>query len=82
MNAAIPSGSSSWFVCRTSKMVDDILLPIKDGVAASDEVLANKGRIFAAREFKRRHGLHPCTKVEVEFQGVESADGMMLDPRR
>lgn len=62
---------NAWFVCRAKGITDDILLPIKAGVEASDEVLARKGRMRAARKFKRQRGLHPCVKVEVEFQGVE-----------
>lgn len=64
--------AQAWFVCRAAGITDDILLPIRPGVEASDEVLARRGRMIAARKFKRWHGLHPCVKVEVEFQGVEA----------
>ena len=62
---------NAWFVCRAAGITDDILLPIRPGVEVSEETLARKGRMRAARKFKRQHGIHPCVKVEVEFQGVE-----------
>ncbi len=62
----------AWFVCRAGKLVDDIELRIRSGVTLpSDEVLAKRGRMRAARVFKLRHELHPCTRVEVEFMFVE-----------
>jgi len=60
----------AWFVCRYGKIADDIALPLKDGVLMDDATLAKQGRMRAARHFKRLHGLHPCTKIETEFQGV------------
>ena len=66
-----PAGSEAWFVCRAKSIVDDVMLPIRDQ-AAGEANLAKKGRMAAARIFKRRHGLHPCVKVDVEFQAVET----------
>jgi hypothetical protein len=65
----------AWFVCRAGKLVDDIELRIRSGVTLpSDEVLAKRGRMRAARVFKLRHALHPCTRVEVEFMFVEGVE--------
>ncbi len=61
---------NAWFVCRARGIVDDVLLPMRAGVE-SEETIARKGRMIAARKFKRAHGLHPCVRVEVEYQGVE-----------
>lgn len=75
MNAqqqAYPDGSSAWFVCRAVGIVDDVMLPLRSGAVGSEEKLARQGRMRAARIFKRRHSLHPCTKVECEFQAVET----------
>lgn len=63
----------AWFVCRAKGLVGDVLLSIKDGATGTDEEFAEQGRMRAARRFKRDKELHPCTKVEVEFQGIESA---------
>lgn len=62
---------AAWFVCRAAGIVDDVLLPMRR--QAPDEEIARRGRMTAARVFKRRHGLHPSRKVECEFQGVERA---------
>jgi hypothetical protein len=65
----------AWFVCRAKGIVDDVELRIRDGIKLpADEVLAKRGRIRAARVFKARHGLHPCTRVEVEFMFVEGVE--------
>ena len=62
----------AWFVCRAKGVVDDVELRIRNGIELpSDEVLAKRGRMRAARIFKARHDLHPCVRVEVEFMGVE-----------
>ena len=63
---------NAWFVCRARGIVDDVLLPMRAGVEASEESIAHKGRMVAARKFKRAHGLHPCVRVDVEFQGIEN----------
>lgn len=63
---------NAWFVCRARGITDDVLLPLRPGVEACDEIIAKRGRMRAARAFKTRHGLHPCTRVDVEFQGVEA----------
>lgn len=63
---------NAWFVCRAKGITDDVLLPMRAGVEASDETIARKGRMIAARKFKRSHGLHPCVRVDVEFQGIEN----------
>ena len=62
---------NAWCVCRARGIVDAVLLPLRAGVEASEETIARKGRMVAARKFKRTHGLHPCVRVEVEYQGVE-----------
>lgn len=65
---------NAWFVCRAVGLVGDVLLPLKPGAeAGTDEEIARRGRMKAARRFKAEKCLHPCTKVEVEFQGVEDA---------
>jgi hypothetical protein len=69
-----PNGSGAWFVCRAAGHVTDITVPMKDGVTASEADLAKQGRMKAAQRFKRLHELHPCTKVECEFQGVEQEE--------
>jgi|SRR5690606_40853485 len=68
---AIPAGAHAWFVCRAQGIVDDVEIPLR-AKSASEAEIAKRGRMVAARQFKRRHGLHPCTKVDCEFQGVES----------
>lgn len=67
----IPPNSHAWFVCRACGITDDVELPLR-AASASEVEIAKRGRMVAARQFKRRHGLHPCTKVDCEFQGVES----------
>jgi hypothetical protein len=68
----LEDGMKAWFVCRAGKVADDVELRLRDGIKMpADEALAKRGRIRAARVFKARHGLHPCTRVEVEFMGVE-----------
>lgn len=67
---AVVKGDGAWFVCRAAGIVDDVTLPLRAAMTSEVEI-AKRGRMRAAREFKRRHGLHPCTKVECEFQGVE-----------
>lgn len=69
---AVEKGDGAWFVCRASGIVDDVTLPLRTGHASEAEI-AKRGRMRASREFKRRHGLHPCTKVDCEYQGVERA---------
>jgi hypothetical protein len=64
----------AWFVCRAKGIVDDVDVPLRSSVTLpSDEVLAQRGRMRAARIFKARHDLHPCVRVEVEFMGVEGS---------
>ena len=60
----------AWFVCRYRNITDDIALDVRDGAAADDATFAKQGRMRAARQFKRWHMLHPCVKVDVEFQAV------------
>ena len=59
----------AWFVCRAAGITDDVLLPLRR--PAPDAEIARRGRMTAARVFKRRHGLHPCRNVECEYQFVE-----------
>jgi hypothetical protein len=62
----------AWFVVRAKGIVDDIDVPLRSDITLpSDEVVAKRGRMRAARIFKARHDLHPCARVEVEFMGVE-----------
>lgn len=61
----------AWFVCRHGKITDDVVLNLAPGALnAGFDVLAKRGRMRAARVFKARHKLHPCVKVDCEFQGV------------
>lgn len=76
----ITKGSEAWFVCRARGIVDDVMLPLRAGAVASDEEIEKRGRMRAARVFKRLHGLHPCTKVEVEFQAVETPEASLSTP--
>lgn len=69
-----PKGSAAWFVCRSKGLVSDIMVPLRDGAAATEAEFARRGRIKAARRFKAEHGLHPCTKVECEFQLIETPE--------
>ena len=70
----------AWFVCRAGKLVDDVELRIRDGIELpSDEVLAKRGRMKAARVFKTRHELHPCTRVEVEFMFAEDGSDAYVE---
>lgn len=66
-----PTGSEAWFVCRAKGIVEDVMLPVRDPFA-DEASLAKKGRMVAARVFKRQNGLHPCVKVVSEFQAVET----------
>jgi hypothetical protein len=63
-------GDVAWFVCRRDKLVDDIFLPLQPGVATTEAEVAKKGRMRAARYFKRWHELHPCTRVDCELQAI------------
>lgn len=58
----------AWFVCRARGIIGDIMLPLR--AVADDATIAKQGRMLAARRFKRAHGLHACTRVDVEFQGT------------
>lgn len=69
-----PAGSTAWFVCRAKGIVADVDLRLKL-TRSSDAQLSSEGRAKAARRFKRDHGLHPCTRVDVEYMGVEGPDG-------
>lgn len=62
----------AWFVCRAKGITDDVMLPLKAGMMTTEAEAARQGRMRAARVFKRRHELHPCIKVEVEFQAIET----------
>lgn len=70
MQTLTPAAGFAWFVCRAAGITDDVLLPLRR--RATDAEIAKRGRMAAARVFKRRHDLHPCRKVECEFQGVEA----------
>ena len=74
MTEAWPDGSEAWFVCRAGGIVDDIMMRLKPGVTASEHEIYKRHRATAARVFKRRHGIHPCTRVDVEMQGVGVID--------
>lgn len=68
------AGDRAWFVCRHGAIVDDVTLPLQAGRATEDEI-AKQWRMRAARLFKRRHGLHPCVRVDCEFQAIEREGG-------
>lgn len=68
----IPAGSCARFTCSAKGITGDVWLTIK-ATEASELDLATKGRMRAARQFKRTHGLHSCTKVDVAFQAIEPA---------
>lgn len=63
----------AWYVCRYRDITDDVALPIRDGVDVTAVDFTKQGRMTAARKFKAWHQLHPCTKVDVEFQMVMPA---------
>lgn len=62
----------AWFVCRGPRnTVGDVALKLKPEMESADKnEMLRQGRMRAARQFKRDMELHPCTKVEVEFQAV------------
>lgn len=64
----------AWFVCRYRNITDDVSVRLVDGTTATEAEIAKKGRMRAARTFKRNHELHPCVKVDVEFQAVMPAE--------
>ena len=67
------SDQVAWYVCRYRGITDDVALPIRDGADISGVDFTKRGRMTAARQFKRWHELHPCVKVDVEFQMVMPA---------
>lgn len=70
----------AWFVCRAKGIVSDIALPLRaDAFGVPEAEIARRGRMKAARQFKRDAGLHPCTKVAVEFQAVMPRAAYYLD---
>lgn len=71
---AWPNDSAAWFVCRAAGLVDDMMVPLKNGIEADEASIASATRMAAARLFKRANGLHPCTKVDCEFQAVETPE--------
>lgn len=60
----------AWFVCRYRNITDDIAVSLIDGAEVAETVIIKRGRMMAARRFKRLHELHPCVRVDVEFQAV------------
>lgn len=63
----------AWFVCRYRNITDDIVLSLIEGIEFDEATIMKRGRMLAARRFKRLHELHPCVKVDVELQAVMPA---------
>lgn len=62
---------TAWFVVRHKDITSDVEILTH---SANEAEVAQCGRMVAARVFKRMHDLHPCTRVDVEFQALLTND--------
>ena len=62
------------FRCKVGNLVDDIRVPLREGVENVHPQHYREGEWYAARRFKRVWDLHPSTKVHAEFIRIDSYD--------